>query len=251
MDQRLQKIVFGDGPAERQILLLKLTHELENAPSFGAAYIASADSVQQRWLSRIGALLTRVSLEHKINFRATKATSVQYWQVTREKFRQQLLEAIEEIKLELELDGRDQIGQIYDAGKEYDFFVDLKGIISGASDEIFIVDAYMDGATFDAYVGGVSSVRSVRILCGQYVSDVATYAKKYAAQTGAIAEIRKTRDIHDRVIFIDRTDCWIVGASIKDAGKRPTYLIPLMPQISPQKLAIYEAVWSNATAVSI
>ena len=169
----------------------------------------------------------------------------------RDVLRQQLLEAIDEIKLELELDGRDQIGQVYDAGKEYDFFVDLKGILSGASDEIFIVDAYMDGAAFDAYVGGVSSVRSVRVLCNNYANDVATYAKKYAAQTGATVEIRKTRDIHDRVIFLDRSDCWIVGASIKDAGKKPTYLIPLTPQFSPQKLAIYEGIWSGATHVPI
>ncbi|MFQ5567533.1 MAG: hypothetical protein ACE5EU_14360 [Paracoccaceae bacterium] len=38
--KRLQKRIEGDGPAERQILLMKLLYEFENAPDFGDKYIA-------------------------------------------------------------------------------------------------------------------------------------------------------------------------------------------------------------------
>ena len=249
--ERTMKNLLGDGPAERQILLLKLQHEFEAAPEFGEKYIADATSPAQLWISRIGALMSRVSIEHKFSFQAERNTVVQFWTLSRDGFRRKLSAAIEEIKLELELDGRDDLGQVYEAGKEYDFYTDLKDIIAGASTEIFIIDAYFDGAAFDAYLGTANSGLTIKILCGNYANDVATYVKKFVAQTGARVEIRKTKSIHDRVVFLDGSDCWIVGASIKDAGKKPTYLIPLAPQITPQKIAIYENVWSTASPVTL
>lgn len=249
--ERTIKKLTGDGPAERQILLLKLQHEFETAPDFGTKYVGDADAPAHRWMSRVGALLARVSMQHKIAFQTQKGSSVQYWALARDGFRRKLSDAIEEIKLELELEGRDDFGQVYEAGKEYDFFSDLKDIVSGASSEIFIIDAYFDDVAFDAYFGAIDSNITIKILCGSYANDVATYVKKFTAQTGAQVEIRKTKAIHDRVIFLDNSDCWIVGASIKDAGKKPTYLIPLAPQITPQKLAIYEGEWSGAAPVPL
>ena len=40
-DRQMKKI-FGDGPAERQILLMKLQHEFDTAPEFGAKFVADA-----------------------------------------------------------------------------------------------------------------------------------------------------------------------------------------------------------------
>ncbi|AML52745.1 hypothetical protein [Falsihalocynthiibacter arcticus] len=249
--ERQMKKLAGDGPAERQILLLKLQYEFENSPNFGNRYVGDASSPAQLWIARIGALLSRVSLEHKIQFRTQVGTSVQFWVISMDGLRRALSAAIEEIKLELELDGRDDIGQVYAAGKEYDFFTDLRGIFASAENELFLVDAYFDGASFEAYFSAVSRDLSIRILCGSYARDIAAYIDKFSLQTGAKIEIRKTKLVHDRVVFLDGSDCWLVGASIKDAGKKPTYLIPLAPQISPQKLSIYEGVWSSAVSISL
>ncbi len=249
-DRQMKKLA-GDGPAERQILLMKLQHEFDTAPEFGAKFIADAASPPQRWISRIGALLSRVSIQRKVEFSTTKQTSVQFWSVVRDSFRRTISEAIEELKLELELDGQEYLGQVYQAGKEYDFFTDLKGIIADAKTEILIVDAYFDGAAFDAYLGTVDRGLAIKILCGNYASDVASYAKKFTAQTGASVELRKTKSVHDRVVFLDESDCWVVGASIKDAGKKPTYLLPLAPQITPMKRQIYEDIWSASAPVAM
>jgi hypothetical protein len=48
---RLQKQIFGDGPAEKQVLLLKILHEFETAPHFGDKYIADAESAPQLLIS--------------------------------------------------------------------------------------------------------------------------------------------------------------------------------------------------------
>ncbi|GAB5509316.1 MAG: hypothetical protein Rhims3KO_07170 [Hyphomicrobiales bacterium] len=247
--QQLQKNIAGDGPAERQILLLKLVYEFENAPDFGDNYISDASSPAQQWISRVGALLSRSGLSHAVTFKSLRGTSTQFWALSRESFRQAMSEVIEEIKLELELEGRQEIGQVYEAGKEYNFFSDLKGIVEDASSDLFLVDAYFDAAAFQAYLSTSKNGRSIRILCGRYAADLAACVSAFTAQTGEKVELRRSSSIHDRVIFLDKSDCWIVGASIKDAGKKPTYLIPFAPQLTQEKLAIYEDIWSLATPV--
>jgi len=39
-------------------------------------------------------------------------------------------------------------------------------------------------------------------------------------------KIRKSDNVHDRYLFVD-DKCWMLGTSIKDAGKRPTVLVPI------------------------
>lgn len=246
---RLQKKISGDGPAERQILLMKLIHEFENAPDFGATYVSDASSPPQQWIARVGALLARVGLEHKIAFQRSRSTIVQFWRVAREPMRQILLAAAEEIKLELELDGHEEIGQVYDAQHQYDFLRDLAGIILGAQEEIFIVDPYFDGGAFDTYLSGIGDSCDIRVLCGKFSNDVAGRVAAFKAQFGVEPELRKTKEIHDRLVILDGSDCWIVGGSIKDAGKKPTYLVPLQPNIAPTKINIYETLWQNSQRV--
>ncbi len=247
--ERLQKRLMGDGPAEKQVLLLKLLHEFETAPDFGKQYLADANSEPQRWIARIGALLARAGIEHKIAFQTTQHTMVQYWSVAREPLRQKLLAAAEEIKLELELDGHEDIGQVYGPQRQYDFLRDLKEIILGAQKEVFVIDPYFDGTAFSTYLGPLGSNCLIRVLCSKYSSDVAGHVAAFGAQYEICPELRKSGNLHDRLVIIDGSDCWIVGGSIKDAGKKPTYLVPLQPSISPTKISIYESIWKQATPV--
>ena len=183
------------------------------------------------------------------SFRATKQISVSYWSLARESFRQQLLAAAEEIKLELELDGHEEIGQVYEPQRQYDFLRDLKEIILGVQSEVFVVDPYFDGGAFETYLGQLGASCSIRVLCGKSANDVAGHIAAFKAQYGAEPELRKSKDIHDRLVILDRSDCWLVGGSIKDAGKKPTYLVPLQPKIAPTKISIYEALWQQSKPV--
>ena len=246
---RIQKQLMGDGPAEKQVLLLKLLHEFETAPQFGEKYLHDADSEPQRWIARIGALLTRVGMAQEVRFRTARLTTVKYWSVAREQLRQQLLAAAEEIKLALELDGSEDIGQVYGPQHQYDFLRDLKEIVLGAQKEVFVVDPYFDGQAFETYLGPLGNSCSIRILCSRYSSDVAGHIAAFSAQHGGSPELRKSQDLHDRLVIIDRSDCWIVGGSIKDAGKKPTYLVPLHPSIAGTKISICEDLWQQAQIV--
>ena len=76
-----------------------------------------------------------------------------------------------------------------------------------------------------------------------------SHVEAFKAQFGVTPELRKTKDIHDRLVILDGSDCWIVGGSFKDAGKKPTYLVPLQPSIAPTKVNIYETLWQKSELV--
>ena len=87
----------------------------------------------------------------------------------------------------------------------------------------------------------------MRLLSNKKAELLATSAQKYNAQHGAVLELRKSDSIHDRVIFIDRYVCWLLGQSVKDAAKaKPTYLVQAPPDIVPEKLENYENIWQSA-----
>lgn len=247
--QRMMKKLQGDGPIEKHIILLKLTEALENAPDFGDKPLFDPVTLQRKWLSRVGALLSRLGIDKKIQFKSSFTTLAQYWEPAIIEIKGQVLDAIEEIKLELELDDRSDIGSAYAPGDVYRFFADLKEVINSANSEVMIVDPYFNGDAFDAYLSTASSDLVIKILADRYSKDISNYIEKHKTQFGTNIELRRSKALHDRIIFIDDETSWIMGGSIKDAGKKATYLIPLATQLSVIKKEIYTEIWNLATAI--
>jgi hypothetical protein len=90
---------------------------------------------------------------------------------------------------------------------------------------------------------------NVRILTSKHPADFALEAKKFMKQhPGFSVEIRKTKDFHDRFIFRDQTRCYLLGASIKDAGNKGFTVVPLQePSIVRFILDHADQVWASAT----
>lgn len=142
------------------------------------------------------------------------------------------------------------VGQAFGPGAAYDLFRALRALVVAADKSLFVVDPFMDAETFDGYLSALPSGRSVRLLFSRYSEDVRIAAAKFSAQHGGIVEVRKSEDIHDRVVFVDGAQCWVLGASIKDAAlKKPTYLAPLARDIATEKAKIYEGVWNAARSI--
>ena len=140
--------------------------------------------------------------------------------------------------------------QAFGPGAAYDFFRALNDLVASATAQILIVDPYLDAEVFDGYLHALKPAVSVRLLANRYVANVRVAADKYKAQTGAIVELRQSNDIHDRVLFVDNDQCWVLGASIKDAAlKKSTYLAPLAPDVSAEKRRLYEGIWAAGTPI--
>ena len=140
--------------------------------------------------------------------------------------------------------------QVFGPGAVYDFFRALSSIISSAENSLFMIDPYMDEQVFDAYISPLSKPRSVRMLVNRYASNVRVAADRYGTQHNLAIEVRKSNALHDRLIFVDRAECWVLGASIKDAAtSKPTYLAPLSQDVVSAKATFYEAIWNEAQAI--
>lgn len=248
--QRMIKKLEGDGPVEKHILLLKLKETLEHAPQFGDKPVFEVNTPQRQWLAEVGAIFSPLGIGKQAQFRTAFGTLAQDWKQAVNQIMGQVLDAIEELKLELELDGRSEFGSAYAPGDIYRFFADLKKIINTAKKQLLVVDPYFDGTAFDAYLSSVPSGISVCVLADRYASDVANYVTKHQAQFKSPIELRSSNELHDRLVLIDGDSAWIMGGSIKDAGKKATYLIPLASPIASAKVAIYTDIWNRATKVA-
>lgn len=246
LDSRSNRMAFINSPIEKHILLLKLTNLMGNRPSFEEDTL-DPDSPQRQWVAIVKATAHRVDDTYALFELARIEAALDIdWHRAINKFQGQISTIIEGLKIDLEISGEAEIGSAYEPGEVYKFFADLKSIIAGASQSIFIIDAYFNGSAFDDYLSEVSTDLSIRILTKRYVKEVEAYARRHVAERSSAIELRSSNEIHDRVIFIDDGDCWVMGGSVKDAAEKPAYLIPLHPKVASDKLRIYEDVWIRA-----
>lgn len=87
-----------------------------------------------------------------------------------------------------------------------------------AKREIVLIDGYVDTGTLNILAKKQSGV-SVTVWTHPKTSltarDVATFNVQYPA-----LEVRHTASFHDRFLILDGTEGYLVGASLKDAGKK-------------------------------
>jgi len=136
--------------------------------------------------------------------------------------------------------------KIYEKGQVYDVYKDIREIVQSVENEVFLVDAYVDEETLDLYLEKIPSSMKIRILTNKPQGNFITVAQKFKAKPGVNFEVRQNKDCHDRLFFVDN-NCWIIGQSIKDAGKKPTYLI----KIESQDLfrLVFEKLWDSSLAL--
>jgi len=138
-----------------------------------------------------------------------------------------------------------EIAGAYEPGDEYGFYRDLKAIVGFATNELFVIDNYLDTQLFDVYMENVSSSIAVRVLTNQVGDPLRAVAEKFAQQ--GKFELRSSKDVHDRVVFADNR-CWVIGQSIKDAArKKPTYIVEHSGAATMK--GIYESIWAGAAPV--
>jgi hypothetical protein len=155
-----------------------------------------------------------------------------------------LISAIKELEFMLP-DG--EIKGTYDSGDEFAFYVDLKGILASATRDVFVVDNYLDSEFFELYVLPIPKSVSVRIVTDAIRGSVEAVAKKFAVRGNF--ELKSSKEVHDRHIFVDGRG-WMIGQSVKDAAKKkPTYMVEIGVTTVAAMQSIYEGIWSRATSV--
>ena len=111
---------------------------------------------------------------------------------------------------------RKQKSIIYE-GKIYDAYSILLDIFNEAKDEIIIIDNYVNKELLDTlrYVD-----KKIIIMSKNYNEEL---IKKYKSQYKNIMLINDN-SFHDRYIILDRKEVYTSGMSLKDIGKKYSYI---------------------------
>lgn len=116
--------------------------------------------------------------------------------------------------------------KVYPKGHIYDFYKDIRDITKDAKNEVFVIDAYVDEELLNLYLEKIPIGAKIRILTNKPQGNFMTVAQKFKTRPNIDFEVKRSQDCHDRLFFIDN-ECWVMGQSVKDAGKKPTYLVKI------------------------
>jgi hypothetical protein len=231
---------------DKAVLLAQLRSLLESTPDFSQYLPESGE--HQAWLAKAHALVSRWNKFEAMSL--SSAADFLHMSIMRDGQVAKIIGRIHRAIADLDLETPKLADQAFASGEVYDFFKALSAVFGSATASLFIIDPYLDEQIFDGYLASIPVAISVRLLTHKYGNLLKPAVEKFVAQHGANITVRISPGFHDRIVFVDDLSCWVMGQSIKDAAKaKPTYLLPLAPDIAKLKLTYYEAIWDNATVL--
>ncbi len=116
-----------------------------------------------------------------------------------------------------------QTSIIYD-GKIYDAYSILLDILNSAKEEIMIIDNYANKELLDM----LRTINKNIIILSKNLDSI--LLKKYNNQYNNISFINNN-PLHDRYIILDRKDVYVSGMSLKDIGKKYSYIYKINEEL--------------------
>lgn len=145
---------------------------------------------------------------------------------------------------EVQLAKKEPREKVYDKGQVYDFYTDIREITKNARVEVLVMDAYADEDLLVLYLDKIPLNVKIRILTNKPQGNFIQIAKKFKTKPKIDFEVRQSKDCHDRLFFVDDS-CWVIGQSLKDAAKKPTYLVKIEAYVLFKKM--FDDLWANAS----
>lgn len=142
-------------------------------------------------------------------------------------------------------------GAFIAVGNAFDAFSAITKIFSRAEKDILIVDPYMDETVITEFAASAPEHISFRLLTDEATAKPSLSpagAKWNQQHSSRQLQIRlaQPRTLHDRAIFVDRLNAWIVTQSLKDLAKRSPAEIVRGDDTAALKIAAYESLWSTS-----
>ncbi|MNQ61802.1 hypothetical protein D3C85_761230 [compost metagenome] len=145
-------------------------------------------------------------------------------------------------------------GEFIHPGNVFDAYSAISKVLSSATEDLLIVDPYMDEMILTEYGSSVRPGVVVRLLAdqGTYKQSLLPALARWRQQHGETrpTELRLAppRRLHDRAIFVDCAHAWTLTQSIKDFAKRSPGHISRADAIAHEKREAYEAIWTESNA---
>jgi hypothetical protein len=128
-------------------------------------------------------------------------------------------------------------------GLVFDYFDELRKIITLTKNDILFVDPYLDADFVSRFLPQVRAGVSIRLLGRKMLASLVPAAKLFVQQTNGQLEVRSAPNFHDRYLFIDGTHCYQSGASFKDGGRTSPTTITQITDAFTSVHQTYESLW--------
>lgn len=121
---------------------------------------------------------------------------------------------------------------------------EIRDLVAKADGGVFLVDAYVGISTLDCFREVPHPIRILTAQHKQSIEQGFDAAMKDFRSEGRVVDVRRHTKLHDRyLIFNDR--CWLIGSSIKDAGKKALNVIECLDN-KQAILSDAEKKWTEA-----
>lgn len=121
---------------------------------------------------------------------------------------------------------------------------EVRAMLGSAVTPILVVDPYVGVGTLDCFLG---VKQRIRLLTGDKPNSVEPQFEKALAEFQSesyTVDVRRSPMLHDRH-FVFNNRCWLVGSSLKDAGKKAFNCLEVIDKASI--VADLESKWSAGT----
>lgn len=226
--------------------------ELRELATLFGVHLEAFDGYEPKWLSiareittKLGYGNTRRLLDSLLDLADSRnGDRVAHTSWERREYHESMIPIIREAKKLLEASASPSEIAVA-AGNVFTAKSKVRELLETATAEVFIVDPYVGLGTLDCLR---TLTVPIRLLTGTHQNSVEPDFDRaiaaFAAE-GHYLQVRRLQQLHDRhLIFNDR--CWLVGGSLKDAGKKPFNCIEITDQ-KAMIVADLEAKWQTGT----
>jgi hypothetical protein len=157
--------------------------------------------------------------------------------------RAKIMNLIQTARSELRFITGGRVSAAFNAGQQFEFYDELRKVIETAQSDVFFVDRYMGADFVTLYLPHPRPNVAVRLLTRDKLAPLLASVHAYSAQHGTKIEVRTSQGFHGRFMGIDRSRCFLVDASFKDAAHTAPAALLELTDIANAAMAQYEALW--------
>ncbi|WP_342362300.1 phosphatidylserine/phosphatidylglycerophosphate/cardiolipin synthase family protein [Terrarubrum flagellatum] len=145
-------------------------------------------------------------------------------------------------------------GAFIPARSSFEAHVAISKVLGEASNEVLVVDPYLDGNALAEFVVTAPEGISVRLLAdaqhhkASLRPAIVAWQAQYAATRPLEARLAPARTLHDRLIIVDGRDAYLLTQSLNAfAARAPASVERSSPDNAALKVEAYEQIWQTAT----
>jgi hypothetical protein len=145
-------------------------------------------------------------------------------------------------------------GAFISAGNPFDAFAAFAKVLSMATNDILMIDPYMDEKALSDFAVLAAEGMAIRLLADEHGKKaslkpaVERWISQYGTKRPLEARPAGARSLHDRLLIIDGSTAWVLTQSMNAfAARAPASIVRVDTDTASLKIVAYSTIWSSAT----